>query len=338
MIVSQREAIVAGSSGFQPQPRFDSESDLEPDMQRPPEPSIVNAMTIDVEDYFQVSALAPYVPRSEWDALPCRVERNVDLILGLCDDADCVATFFILGWIAERFPSLIRRIAEAGHEIASHGYGHERANELTPGTFGADVSRAKCILEDLTGQSVLGYRAPSFSIDGRNPWALDGLLEAGYVYSSSIYPVAHDHYGMPGAPRFAYAVRADLLEVPPATVRIAGRNLPAGGGGWFRLLPYVVSRALIRRINRIDGQPAIFYLHPWELDPGQPRIAGIDLKTRFRHYVNIERTEGRLRRLLREFEWGRVDRLFLDRPAPTSVSQPPTSYRSASHSHRTIGG
>ncbi|UDF33957.1 UNVERIFIED_ORG: DUF3473 domain-containing protein [Shinella sp. XGS7] len=272
-----------------------------------------NAMTIDVEDYFQVSAFAPYIARGDWDSRECRVERNVDRILGLLAEQGTQATFFTLGWVAERYPQLVRRIVEGGHEIASHGYGHERASDLSPEAFRADVGRAKALLEDLSGREVLGYRAPSFSIGERNLWAFDVLRDCGYRYSSSVYPIRHDHYGMPDSPRFAYPVREGLLEVPVTTLRLRGRNLPSSGGGYFRLLPYALSRWLIEQVNRNDQQSAVFYFHPWEIDPGQPRIAGIDAKTRFRHYVNIGRTEARIAQLLRDFAWGRMDQIFLGR-------------------------
>jgi len=279
---------------------------------------IVNALTIDVEDYFQVSAFAPYIRRDEWDQRECRVERNVDRILALLDQNQTKATFFTLGWVAERYPAMVRRIVEQGHELASHGYGHQRASDLSETEFFDDVQRAKNILEDIGGQSVQGYRAPSFSIGTGNLWALDTLLKAGYRYSSSIYPVKHDHYGMPDAPRFAHEVRPGLLEVPPTTLRMFDRNLPSSGGGFFRLLPYSVSRWMLQQVNARDAQSAIFYFHPWEIDAEQPRVAGIDAKTRFRHYVNIDRNERKLDRLLRDFRWDRMDRLFLN-PSPREV-------------------
>jgi polysaccharide deacetylase family protein (PEP-CTERM system associated) len=273
---------------------------------------ITNAFTVDVEDYFQVSALAPHFPRTQWENVPCRVERNVDVILSLLDETEARATFFTLGWIAERFPEMIRRIVDAGHEVASHGYGHERASAQTRESFLADIRLARMVLEDVAGQAVVGYRAPSFSIGKSNPWAHDCIAEAGYAYSSSVYPIKHDHYGMPDAPRFPYRLDCGLVEVPVSTVRLMGRNWPAGGGGFFRLLPYAVSRWQIERVNREDGRPAIFYFHPWEVDPEQPRVLEASAKTRFRHYVNLERTEGRLRRLLRDFSWGRADEIFRD--------------------------
>jgi polysaccharide deacetylase family protein (PEP-CTERM system associated) len=274
-------------------------------------PAIVNAMTVDVEDYFQVSAFAPYIRREDWDSRECRVERNVGRILELLAERQTHATFFTLGWVAERYPQLVRRIVDGGHELASHGYGHQRATELSPEAFSQDVTRAKKLLEDLSGTAVQGYRAPSFSIGTSNLWAFDTLVRAGYRYSSSIYPIKHDHYGMPDSPRFAYRVGAGLLEIPVTTLRMMNRNLPSSGGGYFRLLPYGLSRWMLRRVNREDREPAIFYFHPWEIDVGQPRIAGIDAKTRFRHYVNIGRTERRLQSLLRDFSWGRMDRIFL---------------------------
>ena len=277
-------------------------------------PAITNALTIDVEDYFQVSAMAPYIRRSEWDTRECRVERNVDRILALLARHDTQATFFTLGWIAERYPQLVRAIVDQGHELASHGYGHQRVSDLSPEEFQQDIDRAKKLLEDLAGHEVKGYRAPSFSIGERNLWALDVLASSGYRYSSSIYPIAHDHYGMPDSPRFAYRMASGLLEIPVTTVRLGNRNLPSSGGGYFRLLPYRLSRWMIRRVNRHDGQSAVFYFHPWEIDTEQPRIPGIDVKTRFRHYVNISRMERRLEALLGDFRWGRMDRVFL-RPA-----------------------
>jgi polysaccharide deacetylase family protein (PEP-CTERM system associated) len=265
-----------------------------------------------VEDYFHVSAFADHIPRSEWANLPCRVERNIDCALALLADAGVHATFFTLGWIAERYPALVRRIRDGGHEIASHGFAHERANEQDADTFLADIRLAKAILEDVSGEEVQGYRAPSFSIGPGNAWAFDCIAAAGYRYSSSIYPIRHDHYGVPDAPRFPHRVREGLMEVPIATVRVMRRNWPAGGGGYFRLLPYAVSRWSIRRINEADGMPAIFYFHPWELDPEQPRVAGASAKARFRHYVNLDRVQIRLRQLLNDFAWDRMNRVFLN--------------------------
>jgi polysaccharide deacetylase family protein (PEP-CTERM system associated) len=284
-----------------------------------PGASITNALTIDVEDYFQVSAFARYIPRSEWDQRECRVESNVDRILGMLDEHGTKGTFFTLGWIAERYPQLIRRIADHGHEVASHGFGHQRASDLDRKEFDADIQRAKSVLEDVTGQAVLGYRAPSFSIGPGNLWAFERLARAGYRYSSSIYPIRHDHYGMPDAPRFMYQATDGLVEIPITTLRVFNRNLPSSGGGYFRLLPYAISRWMLRKVNAQDAETAVFYFHPWEIDVAQPRIVGIDSRTRFRHYVNIDRMERRLHSLLGDFRWGRMDHLFL----PRAACQPP---------------
>ena len=271
---------------------------------------LTNALTIDVEDYFQVSAFAPHIKRSEWESRECRVERNVDRILELLASKNTKATFFTLGWIAEQYPKLIRQIAEQGHEVASHGYGHERASDLTAEGFFSDIQLAKVILEDLCGAEVKGYRAPSFSIGTANLWAFDCLARAGYRYSSSVYPIHHDHYGMPDSPRFAYQVRPGLVEIPVTTLRMFSRNLPSSGGGYFRLLPYVLSRWMLNRVNSGDKQSGIFYFHPWEIDVAQPRVEGISSKTRFRHYVNIPRMESKLTQLLGDFKWGRMDEVF----------------------------
>lgn len=278
-----------------------------------PASTITNAMTIDVEDYFQVSAFKPYIARSEWNTRECRVERNVNAILDMLAFRETKATFFTLGWIAERYPQLVRQIVKEGHELASHGYGHERASDQTEEAFFADIHLAKIVLEDLTGIEVNGYRAPSFSIGAGNLWAFDCLARAGYRYSSSIYPIRHDHYGMPDSPRFAHEVRPGLMEIPITTLRVLNRNLPSSGGGYFRLLPYTLSRWMLGRVNGHDREPGVFYFHPWEIDTGQPRIAGISSKTRFRHYVNIGRMQGRLNQLLGDFKWGRMDHIFLDR-------------------------
>jgi polysaccharide deacetylase family protein (PEP-CTERM system associated) len=273
---------------------------------------IRNALTVDVEDYFQVYAFASHIARDTWDRLPCRIERNVDLILAMLDEHKAHATWFTLGWIAERYPHLVRRIVEQGHELASHGYAHQLATGQSREEFLQDITRAKSLLEDLGGVAVKGYRAPSFSIGRGNLWALECLSEAGYRYSSSIYPIRHDYYGMPEAPRFAFYPEGGngLLELPLTTVSLFNHNLPAGGGGYFRLLPYSVSRWCLQRVNTVDRQPCVFYFHPWEIDPGQPRQRGISLKTRFRHYVNLSSMERRIRALLKDFHWDRVDRLF----------------------------
>ncbi len=275
-------------------------------------PKIVNAMTVDVEDYFQVSAFEKHVARADWNKFPPRVEANMEWILQLFHDRGVKATFFTLGWIAERFPSMVKRIVEEGHELASHGWEHVRVTNQDPDAFRQDVVRTKALLEDLGGEPVRGYRAASYSIGARNLWALDVLADAGYEYSSSIVPIRHDLYGMPDAPRFAFRVADDrLLEIPVTTLNVAGRNINFGGGGWFRLFPYAVTRWALAKVNREEQQPCIFYFHPWEIDPGQPRIRGIGLKTRFRHYLNLDHTCSRLEHLIGDFEWHRMDRVFL---------------------------
>lgn len=276
---------------------------------------IRNALTIDVEDYFQVSAFDPYIPRNDWDSIPCRVERNIDRILSLLEKKGINATFFTLGWIAKRYPSMVRRIVENGHELASHGCDHDRVTELGSDEFYKDIADSKKILEDISGFPVIGYRAPSFSINKQNYWALNLLEEAGYLYSSSIYPVRHDHYGIPDAPRFAFYPNptGKLLEVPITTVNLLGRNIPVGGGGYFRLWPYAVSRWFIQRVNEKDQRSAVFYFHPWEIDPDQPRQKGINLKVRFRHYLNLDLMEKGLTNLLNDFGWGRMDQIFLEK-------------------------
>ncbi len=275
---------------------------------------IRNAMTVDVEDYFQVSAFAPHIPRKSWTTISCRVEGNVDRILALLDEKQAKATFFTLGWIAERYPAMVQRIVSNGHELASHGWAHQLVSDQEPQEFLDDIVRSKNLLEDISGQKILGYRAPSFSIGSNNLWALDLLEEAGYRYSSSIYPIHHDHYGMPNAPRFAFYPKKNggLLELPVTTVRLFKRNIPAGGGGYFRLWPYAFSRWLIQRLHRLEHRSAIFYFHPWEIDYEQPRQQGINAKTRFRHYLNLHRMEGRIRALTRDFSWDRMDRIFLE--------------------------
>lgn len=270
-----------------------------------------NAMTVDVEDYFQVQAFASVIDRAAWDTIPCRVEANMDRILQQFDRAGVTATFFTLGWIADRYPGVVRRIVAAGHELASHGYGHARADAQTPDEFRADVRRARGVLQDLGGVPVTGYRAPTFSIGPRNPWAFDVLDEEGYFYSSSVYPVRHDLYGAPDAPRFPYRPGAGaLIEIPMTTVRIGGRNLPCAGGGYFRLMPYALFRTLLRRFNRLETAPGVFYFHPWEIDPGQPRVPAASRISRFRHTVNLAAMQGRLEHLLRDFAWDRMDRVF----------------------------
>lgn len=270
-----------------------------------------NALTVDVEEYFQVAAFERTIPRQDWDTRESRVEFNTGRVLDLFGTRGVRATFFVLGWIAERHPALVKRIVGEGHELASHGYDHTRVHQFTPAQFRADVTQTKRILEDIGGVAVRGYRAPSYSIDARNLWALDVLLETGHEYSSSIYPIAHDLYGMPDAPRFPFRVRPGaIVEVPVTTVRWGERNYPCGGGGYFRLLPYVAFRRMLRRVNATDRQPGLFYFHPWEVDPAQPRVTGAPLKSRFRHYLNLDSMHGRLERLLADFAWGRMDEVF----------------------------
>ncbi len=274
---------------------------------------ITNAMTIDVEDYFQVSAFEKYIKREDWDKLPCQVEKNTYRILDLFDAHNIKATFFVLGWVAERYPAIVHRIVADGHELASHGYSHVRVTMQQPDEFSEDIQRTKKMLEDMGGCAVRGYRAPSYSIVESNLWALDVLEEAGYEYSSSIYPVKHDLYGIPHAPRFAFYPKDNkkLLEIPITTVQLFGHNFPGGGGGFFRLFPYPISRWLINRVNQKDHAPGVFYLHPWEIEPDQPKQSGLDARTRFRHYLNLAKTEPRLEKLLKDFKWGRMDEIFL---------------------------
>lgn len=274
----------------------------------------VNAMTVDVEDYFQVSAFEPYISRDEWAHIPSRVEQNTHKILDLFAEHDTKATFFTLGWVAERYPQLIRRMVEEGHELASHGYSHVRVTQQTPEAFREDVIKTKQLLEDVSGIEVIGYRAASYSINKSNMWALDVLGETGHKYSSSIYPIKHDLYGIPDAPRFAYRPMGEegILEIPITTLQMFGKKLPCGGGGFFRLYPYVFSRWALQHVNKTDGQSGMFYFHPWEIDPDQPRQTGISAKTRFRHYLNLERMEKRLSSLLQDFHWDRMDKVFVD--------------------------
>ncbi|MCX7098126.1 MAG: DUF3473 domain-containing protein [Methylococcales bacterium] len=271
-----------------------------------------NAMTVDVEDYFQVSAFEPYINKSQWDGLPHRVEKNTHKILDLFADKGVKATFFTLGWVAERYPGLIARIVNDGHELACHGYEHIRVTEQTPDQFRSDVAKAKVILEDLSGKPVKGYRAASYSIGANNLWALDVLQELGFKYSSSIYPVKHDLYGMPDAPRFLYEPIENnpFKEIPITTIRLGDKNLPCGGGGFFRFYPYALSKWAFNRVNQQEGQSAIFYFHPWEIDPEQPRQQGLSFKTRFRHYLNLNRMEHRINKLLVDFNWDTMENVF----------------------------
>ena len=266
---------------------------------------LTNVLSIDVEDYFQVSAFDGTVDRASWPTRESRVLRNTERMLEIFDEADTRATFFVLGWVAERHPDLVRRIAAEGHEVASHGYGHRLVYSQKPDEFAEDLHRARCLLEDAAGEPVLGYRAPSYSVVERSLWALDVLIDQGYIYDSSIYPIHHDRYGIPGWDRHIHQVRRPgglIWELPGSTIQVGGVNLPTGGGGYFRLLPYSWTRLGIRRLNEVEGHPVVFYLHPWEIDPEQPRLPTSGL-TRWRHYANLSRTEARLRRLLSEFQF-----------------------------------
>ncbi len=280
-----------------------------PDFSDTTKTHIVNGLSVDVEDWFQVGAFEDVIKRGEWDGLKTRVESNIDRILDLFAEADVHGTFFTLGWIAKRHPEMIRRIADAGHEVASHGYDHARVYTFDRKSFGEDIKLARDIIQDCTGCEVTGYRAPSFSIDQRTPWAFKELAEQGYAYSSSVAPIAHDHYGWPEAPRFAFKPIpwADMIEIPVTTAILGGKRVAAGGGGFFRVLPYAFSRWAIRQVNRREERPAVFYFHPWEIDPDQPRVGNAPVRSRLRHYTNLHKMSDKLGDLVREFRWGRMD-------------------------------
>lgn len=271
--------------------------------------TIINGLSVDVEEWFQVGAFEKVIDRNDWNGHAPRVEANCDRILTLFDDAGVKATFFTLGWVAERHPAMMRRITDQGHEIASHGWDHARVFTLGAEAFAADLLRAKHAIEQTSGQVVKGYRAPSFSIDQRTPWAFEVLAEQGYTYSSSVAPIRHDHYGWRAAPRFAFRPLegSSLVEIPVTTAEVAGKRLAAGGGGFFRILPYAFSRWAIGRVNHADGRPAVFYFHPWEVDPDQPRLAKAPMKSMLRHYTGLDAMADKLRQLLRDFVWGRMD-------------------------------
>ncbi|HQA18221.1 MAG TPA: DUF3473 domain-containing protein [Novosphingobium sp.] len=283
-------------------------------------PGVVNGLSVDVEDWFQVGAFEGVIDRGNWDSLGSRVERNCDLILEMFAAAEVKATFFTLGWVAQRHGALMRRIVEQGHELASHGWDHERVFRFDKAGFSADLERSKKVLEDAGGQRITGYRAPSFSIDSRTPWAYMALAEQGFEYSSSVAPIVHDHYGWREAPRFAFKPLpwSDLIEIPVTTAHFAGRRLAAGGGGFFRVLPYGFSRWAIRQVNREDRRPAVFYFHPWEIDPDQPRVPNASIRSRVRHYTNLSVMADKLNQLVREFAWGRMD-LLAHREAALAV-------------------
>ena len=269
---------------------------------------MLNALSVDIEDWFHVGAFEKTIRREDWDDLACRVEANTDAVLDLFAAGGVKATFFTLGWVASRYPALIRRIADAGHEVASHGWDHIRVFTMTPQQFADDLVQTRKVLEDTSGVAVTGYRAPSFSIDKRTPWAHEVLADAGYSYSSSVAPVVHDHYGWPEAPRFAFrpVAGSGLIELPVTTAKFAGRTLAAGGGGFFRLLPYGFSRWAFKQVNAA-GEPGIFYFHPWEIDPDQPRVPDAPMRSKIRHYTNLDVMAAKLNRMMAAFEWGRVD-------------------------------
>ena len=276
-----------------------------------PGTAIANGLSVDVEDWFQVGAFEDVIDRSDWEGIATRVEDNVLRILDLFDGAGAKATFFTLGWVAERHPKLIRAIADRGHEIASHGYDHARVFTFNRTEFAEDIRKARKILEECSGQAVTGYRAPSFSIDPRCLWAFEELAEQGYAYSSSVAPVTHDHYGWREAPRFAFRPvdGSSMIEIPVTTAMLGGRRVAAGGGGFFRVLPYAFSRWAIRQVNNQDQRPAVFYFHPWEIDPDQPRVGNAPIRSRLRHYTNLDKMAGKLADLVAEFRWGRMDDL-----------------------------
>jgi polysaccharide deacetylase family protein (PEP-CTERM system associated) len=276
--------------------------------------ALTNAMTVDVEDYFHVSAFDDVVPRERWPAMESRVVRNTERLLDLFDQFNVHGTFFVLGWVAERHPALVRTIVSRGHELASHGYAHRLVYGQAPEVFRDDVRRARALLEDAAGTRVRGYRAPSFSVTRRSLWALDVLLEEGYSYDASIFPIRHDRYGIPVSARQPYVIRrpcGTLIEAPGSTVRWAGMNLPVAGGGYFRILPYAWTRRGIARITEVERRPVVFYLHPWEIDVDQPRLPA-GLVSRFRHYRNLHQTESRLRQLLQDFSWAPLSRVLDD--------------------------
>ena len=273
--------------------------------------ALLNAMSVDIEDWFQVGAFETVINRAAWDRLEHRVEHNSHAVLDLFEEAGIKATFFTLGWVAERYPQLMQRIVSDGHEVASHGYDHARVFTMTAEQFRDDLDRSRKILEDSSGQAVTGYRAPSFSIDARTPWAHEILAEQGYQYSSSVAPIRHDHYGWAGSPRFAWkpVAGSDLIELPVTTVKVGSRILAAGGGGFFRLLPYALYDRAIRKMQKDDGHGAIFYFHPWEIDPDQPRVGNAPLKSKLRHYSRLGVMRSKLARVGKDFSWGRVDEL-----------------------------
>jgi polysaccharide deacetylase family protein (PEP-CTERM system associated) len=285
---------------------------------------LINALTVDVEDYFHVSAFSAHIDRNHWDGYASRVEANTRALLGMFEAAGVRATFFVLGWVAERYPALVREIASGGHEVACHGYSHELVYRQSPAVFRDETRRARDILEDILHRPVRGYRAASYSIVAESTWALDILVELGFHYDSSIFPVRHDRYGMPGAQRAPHVLKTpaghSLVEFPLSTLQMLRYRLPVSGGGYFRLFPYWFTRYALGRINAADGLPFIFYLHPWEIDPGQPRVRA-SLLSRFRHYQNLGRCQRRLETLLRDFRFDTAERVLTDRGLLTTAGE-----------------
>ena len=273
----------------------------------------IQALTVDVEDYFHVSAFEKAIDKADWNNLELRVEANTYRLLELFEKKQAKCTFFTLGWVAERCPNLIKAIVDQGHELASHGFAHQRATEMTPEQFLADVSKSKQILEDTSGQAIIGYRAPSFSINDSNTWVYETLAELGFEYSSSTYPIEHDLYGVPNWPRFTYQRDEGIIEIPVPTVRKNERNTGIGGGGYFRLYPYWLSKRRIDNYLNTEQQPYSFYFHPWEIDPEQPRVAGASIKSRLRHYLNLSRMEGKVERLLEDYQWDTMKSVYLNK-------------------------
>ncbi|WNC72533.1 DUF3473 domain-containing protein [Thalassotalea psychrophila] len=269
-------------------------------------PNQAHILTVDVEDYFQVSAFENVIARSEWDSLEHRVEKNTHRILDLFDKQNAKATFFVLGWVAERYPNVVKRIVNDGHELASHGYGHQRLTKLNQKEAQQDIEKSKHILEDISSTEVIGYRAPSFSINNSNTWVYQILKELGFQYSSSTYPINHDLYGEPSWPRQAYLTKENILEIPASTLNVANRNFPIAGGGYYRLLPYWLNKQAISRYVKAESVPYMFYFHPWEIDPEQPKFSQASLKSKFRHYTNLSNMESKIEKLLSSYHWQTV--------------------------------
>jgi polysaccharide deacetylase family protein (PEP-CTERM system associated) len=281
---------------------------------------IINAMTVDVEDYFHVSAFENTIAKTDWEKTPLRVEHNTYRLLELFEKHNVKSTFFTLGWVAERCPNLIKAIVDQGHELASHGFAHQRITEMTKDDFITDVVKSKVILEQLSGTEVIGYRAPSFSLNDTNTWVYEKLIELGFLYSSSTYPIQHDLYGVPNWPRFIHerseSVHGQkIIEIPIPTLRKNNINTGIGGGGYFRLYPYWLSKKRIDKFHEQEQKPYSFYFHPWEIDPDQPRVKDAPLKSKFRHYINLSRMEGKLERLLKDYQWNTMKSVYLNKNA-----------------------